>query len=254
MALPWAAIAKGVNNAGETNGKKGGGIGNALSASKDSVFSLATGGIQAIQAHKLKKEAAAAMPGFNDPMQMAFLSQLNQQRRSLDTGSAYAAGMNAIGASTAGADQGILQAGAGNVGGTIQGLLQAQRVGSDQQNQVLANGEQQNMQYNNMYGELLDKVAGRKLQLQLLNHNELMGQWATKQKAASSNIMAGLARMNSPLKNNTSGGAQTAPPEEYTQSAQTIQGGGVADSPAPEGTTTSAGFNGFSSSAPISTV
>jgi hypothetical protein len=156
------------------------------------VLTAGLGAIQLLQAHHLKKEAASAMPGFYDPQQQQFLSELNQKRRSLDTGSGYAAGMNAIGATTAGTQNGILSAGGGNVGGTMQALLQSQRLGSDQQNQVLANGEQQNMQYNQMYNELLDKVAGRKMQLQLLNHDHLYNQWQQKQKAGSSNLMAGL--------------------------------------------------------------
>jgi hypothetical protein len=153
----------------------------------------AMGAIELMQAHKLKKEAASAMPGFYDPQQMSFLSELNQKRRSLDTGSGYAAGMNAIGATTAGTDNGILSAGGGNVGGTMQALLSAQRNAGDAQNQVLANGEQQNMKYNSMYGELLDKVAGRKYQLQMQKHSELMAQWAQQHKAGMSNLMAGMA-------------------------------------------------------------
>lgn len=159
----------------------------------------AMGVIQMIQAAGLKKDAQSAAPPLYDPMQMGFLSDLNQKRKSLDVGSGYAAPMNAIGASTAGTQGSIIQGGGGNFAGTMDALLKSERVGQDQQNQVLANGANQQLQYNSMYGELLNKVASRKLQLQNAAHQQLLAEWAQKQQTGEANLMAGMASTSNSL-------------------------------------------------------
>jgi hypothetical protein len=126
--------------------------------------------------------------------------------------------MNAIDSTTAGTQNGILSAGGGNVGGTMQALLSAQRNAGDAQNQVLANGEQQNNAVTGMYGELLNKVAARKMQLQLMQHDELMAQWAQKNKAGMSNLMAGMASTSNSLNHE-----KDQPPQE--QPTQQVQPG-----------------------------
>src|ERR1700748_3203436 len=117
------------------------GLGSTISPT--SFASLGQGLMQTIQAKGLKKDADAAFPALQDPQQMAFLSELNQKRKAMDSGAEFASGMNSIGASTTGTNNSIVQAGGGNVGATMQSLLQSQRVGQDAQNRVLANGQQQ---------------------------------------------------------------------------------------------------------------
>lgn len=195
MAIPIAAIAK---VAGGSGGKKGGanGLGGIIQKGVDvskrttqAGVSGITSLVQQIQANRLKKKADAAMPELVDPGQAAFLSELNQKRRSIDTGADFAAGMQAIDATNAGTNDALVRNGGGDAGGTIQALLQSERVAGDSKNNVLAQGQQQQLAYNSMYGDMLNKMSARKLQLQLLQSQQARAEWAEKQQAASRNFM-----------------------------------------------------------------
>lgn len=198
MALPLGLLAK----LGGGSGGSGGGLLSKASGAIGSVgkagLSLGTGLLQGIQAKGLKNRANAAMPDLVDPTQSAFLSELNQKRRSIDTGADFAAGMNAIDASNAGANESLVRSTGGDVGGTIQALLQSERVANDSKNNVLAQGQQQQMQYNSMYGDMLNRISDRRTQLQLAKSQQARAEWAKKQQFANQNIMAGLSTLANP--------------------------------------------------------
>lgn len=156
-------------------------------------LSAVTGLVQNFQARKLKKEADALVPPLMDPNQAAFLSELNQKRKSIETGADFAAGMNMLNASNAGTNDAIVRAGGGDVGGTMQGLLRSQRTSDDARNNLLAQGANEQMAYNSMYGEFLNKIAARKLQLGLYKSQQARAEWAAKKKDANANLMAGMA-------------------------------------------------------------
>lgn len=158
---------------------------------KQAGMGIGAGLLQLFQSNQKKNEANAAFPQWYDPQQMSFLSEINQKRKAMETGAEFASGINAVNSSMGGTNAGILQAGAGNVSGTIQGLLQSQRIGQDQINQVLANGQAQGLQYNNMYREMLDKISARKMQLQLAKSQQARAEWAQKAKDSTANLMAG---------------------------------------------------------------
>jgi hypothetical protein len=160
-----------------------------------SALSLGTGLIQNIQAGKLKKKADAAMPELVDPRQAAFLSELNQKRKAIDTGADFATGMNAINTTNAATNNAIVRSTGGDVGGTIQGLLQSQQVANAGSNNVLAQGQAQQMQYNSMFNDLNNKIAARQLQLEMYNSQQLRGEWAQKKQMANQNMMAGASSL-----------------------------------------------------------
>lgn len=181
---------------GKMGGGGGGGLGGIIQKGVDvskrttqAGVSGITSLIQGIQAKRLKDKANAAMPELVDPGQAAFLSELNQKRRSIDTGADFAAGMQAIDATNAGTNDALVRNGGGDSGGTIQALLQSERVAGDSKNNVLAQGQNQQMAYNSMYGDLLNKMSARKMQLQLLQSQQARAEWAEKQQAASKNFM-----------------------------------------------------------------
>lgn len=178
---------------GLVGSKIGGAVGKA--AGSKSGMGVATGLIQSMQANKLKKQADASFPELVDPNQAGYLAELAQKRKSLETGADFAAGMNAIDATNAGTNDAITRSAGGDASGTIQGLLQAQRVAGDAKNQVLAQGQNQQMQYNQMYQGMLDQIAGRKLQLQMQRSQQARAEWAAKQKSAQQNLMGGLASL-----------------------------------------------------------
>jgi hypothetical protein len=193
----------GSNGAGgeRGGGKSGGGMmesvmGRAKSDSSKATsgaMGLAMGAIQSIKAKKLKDKAEGAMPELVDPGQAAFLSELNQKRRSIDTGADFAAGMQAIDATNSGTNDALVRNSGGDASGTIQALLQSERVAGDSKNNVLAQGQQQQVQYNSMYGNLLNDMSQRRLELQLMRSQQARAEWAKMQSNASKNVQAGIA-------------------------------------------------------------
>lgn len=167
---------------------------------------LATGMIQNIQASRLKKKAEAAMPELVDPRQAAFLSELSQKRKAIDTGADFGTGMNAVNTTNAATDNAIVKSSGGDVGGTIQGLLQSQQVANAGTNNVLAQGQSQQMQYNSMFNDLNNKIAARQLQLEMQHAQQLTAEWAQKKQAANQNMMAATAGLAGGL-----GGGQSSP-------------------------------------------
>ena len=210
--MPWAEIIKqGANsdvgntvggsgpNGGERqkgNGLIGSVLGRAKSDSSKAAagtMGAALGTIQTIQARKLKNRAESAFPDLVDPSQAAFLSELGQKRKSLDTGSAFATGMQNIDATQAGTNNSIVQSSGGDVGGTMQALLQAQRVAGDSKNQVIAQGQAQQLAYTEAYQGMLDQIAARKLQLQMQRSQQNMAEWAAMKQSATQNLMQGIS-------------------------------------------------------------
>lgn len=231
----WAALAKGAASAGGASGgggaaasgaakggaaagggggggeKKGGGgaigsiIGRAKSDGnkpKQATMAIATGIIQQIQANKLRKKAEGAFPDMVDPNQAGYLAELGQKRKSIDTGADFAAGMNAIDTTNAGTNEALTKVTGGDATGTIQALLQSERTSADAKNNVLAQGQQQQLAYTQQYGDLLNQISNRKTQLQMQRSQQARAEWAQKQQAANQNWMVGIT-------NATGGGAGT---------------------------------------------
>jgi hypothetical protein len=161
-------------------------------ASAGAGLSLATSLVQGIQAQRQKKKADAAFPELVDPNQAAFLSELNQKRRSIETGADFAGAMDKINATTAGTQEAITRNTGGDVGGTIQALLQAQNSANSAKNAVIGQGQQQQLAYNNMYGGLLNQISARRLQLQMQRSQQNLGEWAKGQQGTNQNLLAGL--------------------------------------------------------------
>lgn len=171
------------------------GVGGAIGTSLGSAIGGSTGLLQNIQAKKLKDQAESYLPAYADPNQTAYLTELQQKRRSIDTGADFAAGMQAIDTTNAGTNEALVRSTGGDVGGTVQALLQSQGVANQGKNQILAQGQQQQMQYNQMYGNLLSRIEDRKLQLQMYRSQQARAEWAKKQQQANQNRMAGLGSL-----------------------------------------------------------
>ena len=101
--------------------------------------------------------------------------------------------MQAIDTTNAGTNDALVRSAGGDASGTIQALLQSERVAGDSKNNVLAQGQQQQMQYNSMYGNLLNDMSQRRLELQLMRSQQARAEWAKMQSNASKNVQAGIA-------------------------------------------------------------
>lgn len=167
-----------------SGGGGGGGMsGNATASGIGTVTAL----VQTIQALKAKKDARAAAPSKIDPRQAAFLSELNQKRKSIDTGAEFATGMQAIDDTTAATNDAIVHSSGGDAAGTIQALLQSATIAGKSKNAVLARGTQEQNIATGLYANTLDKIAARKMQLQLADQQQAMAEWAAKSKDAFQN-------------------------------------------------------------------
>lgn len=181
---------------------------------------IGTGILQSIQAKKLKGRSDSAFPDLVDPSQAAFLSEIGQKRKSIDTGAAFEAGMQNIDATQAGTNDAITRASGGDTGSTMQALLQGQRVAGDSKNAVLAQGQSQQLAYTQMYRGVLDQISARKLQLEMQRSQQLKAEWAAKQKIASQNLMTGVSGLVGMLGGNQKNQKQTAAPQTTDFSAQ----------------------------------
>lgn len=186
-------------------------IGKTGNALPSAAISLGTSLIQNLQANKLKKRADASMPSAVDPRQASFLAELNQKRKSIETGADNAAGMDAINSTAAGTQSAILNAAGGDVGGAMQGLLAAQRGADTAKGNVIAQGQGQQMAYNSMFNQLNDKIAARQLQLQMQKSQQARAEWAQKKQTANQNLMAGIGNAASIL-SGVGGGQQGSSP------------------------------------------
>lgn len=149
------------------------------------------GAAQLIGANKLRKKADAAMPSPVDQNQASFLVELQQKKNALNTGSEYTSSLDAINDKMAQTQDVLAGNSGGDAGGTISALLKSQQVANQGQGQLLAQGQQQEGMYTGLYGNLLDKIAQRKMELGLINRDQAMAEWAQKKQAGMANFMTG---------------------------------------------------------------
>lgn len=162
-------------------------MGGVSSSANASSIGTATALVQTIQALNAKKRAEAAAPEKIDPRQAAFLSELAQKRKSIDTGAEFATGMQTVDDTMASTNDAIVRSSGGDASGTIQALLQSATLAGRQKNQVLAQGQQQQNYYTGLFANTLDKIAARKMQLQLADSSQARAEWAAKEKDAFQN-------------------------------------------------------------------
>jgi hypothetical protein len=172
----------------------GGASGAGGSKAMGGLMGVATGALQKIQAGKLKREADAALPDKVDPQQAAMLAELNQKRRSIETGADFQSAVQQANAGQATANDAITKASGGDIGATMQGLLQAQQGAGAIKNQAIAQGQTQQQFYDNAAGQLQREMSARTLQLQMLESQQKRAEWNTKIQRSGQNMQAGMAQ------------------------------------------------------------
>lgn len=173
MSFPWQKMM----------GKIGNRAGSAVGA--------ATGAVQLLKARGLKKRAEEVTPSDVDPMQGAFLAELAQKKAALNSGSQYSSVIDAINDKMRTTQNVLSSNTGGDVGGTVSALLKSQQVANQGVGQTLAQSQQAEQFNTGMYGDFLDKIAGRKMELGLLRRGQNMAEWAQKSQSGAANLMAG---------------------------------------------------------------
>jgi hypothetical protein len=138
-----------------------------------------------------------------DPMESARLAQLEQQRKSLmsgtdavtqqnisDINNQASASMNAITKSTG-----------GDVAGTVDALLKSQKSAQNAINQSVAGASQRLPYFDTAGAQLLDKIADRRLQLERLRRGQALAEnaQARKESNLSGNAIASSGILNDVL-------------------------------------------------------
>lgn len=150
-----------------------------------------TGAAQLIGTGQAKKRAMESTPEMMDPTQGAFLAELQQKKNALNVGSQYSSSIDAINDNMAQTQDVLAGNSGGDAGGTVAALLKSQQAANQGVGQVLAQGQQSEGMYNGLYGNLLDKVAQRKMELGLLGRAQNMAEWAQKKQNGTANFLAG---------------------------------------------------------------
>lgn len=155
--------------------------------------SMLTGIGQAIAGAVQRKQAEKNMPADEDPEQRAELERLKQDMRSMRSGTdaTTQANLREINQGTAQTQQAISRNTGGNVGGTISGLLQAQRTGANQAGQVYGQARQQSNYFQSLRDQMQNRIAQRKLELGMYRNQQDMARSATNEQEGFQNIAQG---------------------------------------------------------------
>lgn len=170
------------------------GIGTAIGAGSGAILGLLQGGIGMAQAGSAKKQAANLLPDLYDPNQLAMLSEVNQLRKSYNSGSAFSNDMSSIDANTAATQEQIARAASGDIGATLSGLLMSQGAANAAKNTVLARGDTNRSYYNTFASDLQNKIAQRALELNLAQRSQKLAEWAQNSQDAFGNLTNAAAR------------------------------------------------------------
>ena len=160
-----------------------------------SIAKMGLGAVQGIQGMAAKKRALDATPSDVDPTQGAFLAELQQKRNALNSGAQYTSSIDAIRDKMVQTQTALGNNSGGDAGGTVSAMLKSQAVANQGVGGILAQAQQAEAQNTGMYGNMLDNIAQRKMELGLLARGQNMAKWAQKSQNASSNFMGGLAEM-----------------------------------------------------------
>jgi len=156
----------------------GGPAGAAVGSSAGKMFSSAIKG----------KRADKNLPEPIDPLQMGFLNEINELRKSFKTGSGYANQMNELKNIQASTQSGILKAAGGNTGAAISGMA---RVGRNTQaafGDIAEAGVQNQMKLLELAGEKTDQIVQRKAELDLMQFGQGKKDSAEQHKAGSNEM------------------------------------------------------------------
>lgn len=166
------------------------GVGNAVGAAGGALIGGLAGGISS--GIKQNQANQAKDIGFTDPLEAVRLAQLEQTRKNMLTGSNPVT-QNKIGQIRnvgAAVQGGISRNTGGDVGATMDALLKAQKNTQTGVNNAISEGQQNLPYFDNAVGTLAQRIAQRKLELQLLSRGQDLAENAQSRKEANLNTNA----------------------------------------------------------------
>ena len=163
-----------------------------------------------IMAYTGKKDEIAK----EDARQRAFLEEINRKRKALESGRDYAYELanKQVQKGLAQTQQNILRSGS-DIASIQQGLNIAQQNAGDQFNKTTAGLLSQQGIFTQMANEQIDKLAARKLNVEMQNYLQELYQKKNIQQASSQNLMGMLAYLLGNTGTSTDQTAATTPNE-----------------------------------------
>lgn len=155
-------------------------------------------GLGNIAATKAKNQATGLIPPEQDPAMATYLNQIDRQKRTFETGSAYAAQMRELKNQQSATQQGIVKTAGGNSGAAISGLSRAQQNTGDTYGKIVAQGTQRQDEYQQMYGNMLQDISNRRLGIQMMKYSQAEQDARQNQANTSQSLMNLMAVMKAP--------------------------------------------------------
>lgn len=230
-------LSKKKGGGGEESGGGGGGGGTTAPTSAPTGGNIMPGGAnpgmaagmgiaQLVQGGIQRKKAERLQPTLEDPQQVLAMQEYERRANNAMTGAGVSNSMRNLKQSQAGAYRALARSGnVGQYGALSRNLAQ-------EQNELLAQGQQTEMGYRKMFDTMLNTVADRRLRLQSKKADAMSLRAESNIAGGTQNTMAGLAMMGGAGKPNTGGGT-TGGAGGGTPAYRNYSGVGGADSPNP---------------------
>lgn len=200
LALPLIAKAAGALGAKAAGAKAAGGLigsigGSGGGGNKPTPLGIAYGIGQGINSLIKRKKAKGLFPEYEDQGQKAMKQNVANRLAQLDTGVNMRANQNAL------AQQGASMARAavsssGGAGGAAQNAMKSMyRAQGRQLQQLNQQNDAQRTFYTNVFKDITDRMAQRRLDLRGAQYSQMMAESAQAGKEAKMAILGGLSRM-----------------------------------------------------------
>jgi len=162
----------------------GGGIGSLLGAGGSEALSLggmavpglplAVGGIELISGLMKGNKANQAKEALNapDPEMDKYMSEIDRQRKSFETGSGYAQEIKQLKNQQSATQEGVLRAAKGNTGSALAAIEQVGLNTGMGYGKIAAQGQERQDKYSEMYGGLVQKMNDRKYAQNMDEYNQ----------------------------------------------------------------------------------
>jgi hypothetical protein len=197
----------------------GGGAPNIMPAGANPAMATGLGLGQLVQGHMQRKKADRAEPTLEDPQQVLAMQEYQRRANNAMTGAGVSSAQRDLQQNRAGAYRALAQSGnVGQYGALSRNLAQ-------EQNQLLAQGQQTEMGYRGMFDKMLNTVADRRLRLQSKKADMLRQRSEANIAGGTQNALAGIASMGKLGGGEEEGGG--------TPAYRNYSGVGGADSPKP---------------------
>lgn len=174
----------------------GGGLGGAIGGPAGAKVGaqIGTGAGQLISGLISGGKGQQAGPPSEDPELRRFLNEIDRRRKTFETGAAFQVGKRELRQQQAATQQGILRASGGASGAAISGLARSQRGTQTAFNELIGRGEARQDQMTQLFGNVLNRIAQRRLELSLAEQAKQEARQASSQRQGTANILQGVAR------------------------------------------------------------